>query len=58
VDEVLKMIQALVPSINAFFDDVLVMASDPAVRNNRLGLVQQVAYLPQGMFDLAKLEGF
>ena len=58
VDNVLNAIQALVPSINAFFDDVLVMAPDTAIRHNRLGLVQQVASLPQDMFDLSKLEGF
>ena len=58
VDDVLEAIQALVPSINAFFDDVLVMAPDPAVRSNRLGLVQRVASLTQGVFDPTRLEGF
>jgi glycyl-tRNA synthetase len=58
VDDILRAIQTLVPAINAFFDDVLVMAQDPAVRSNRLGLVQQVAALPERLFDLARLEGF
>jgi glycyl-tRNA synthetase len=58
VDDTLEAIQVLVPSINTFFDDVLVMASDATIRNNRLGLVQQVAFIPQGIFDLTKLEGF
>jgi len=58
VDDVLTAIQALVPSINLFFDDVLVMAPDLDVRENRLGLVQQIASLPRGITDLTKLEGF
>jgi glycyl-tRNA synthetase len=58
VDDVLGAIQALVPTINAFFDDVLVMAPDPVLRENRLGLVHMVASLPKGMFDLSRLEGF
>jgi glycyl-tRNA synthetase beta subunit len=58
VDDILEAIQSLVPLINAFFDDVLVMAPDPTVRSNRLGLVQQVASLTQGVFDPTRLEGF
>jgi glycyl-tRNA synthetase len=58
VDDILGAIQALVPAINAFFDDVLVMAPESTLRRNRLGLVQEVASLPESMFDLAKLEGF
>jgi glycyl-tRNA synthetase len=37
---------------------VLVMAEDPQVRANRLGLLQQVAALPSAVADLSKLEGF
>lgn len=39
----LKGIVALKPAIDAFFDGVLVMADDPAVRANRLALVRSVA---------------
>ena len=49
---------ALIPSINAFFDKVLVMAEDPAVKANRLALVGRVAHLSDGLADLSKLEGF
>ena len=58
VDQALLAIQSTVPAINAFFEEVLVMDEDQAVRENRLGLVQQVAALPAGIVDLSKLEGF
>jgi glycyl-tRNA synthetase len=56
--EVLRAIQKLVPAINAFFDRVLVMHEDAAIRENRLGLVQRVAELTGGVADFTKLEGF
>jgi glycyl-tRNA synthetase len=58
VDEFLNAVVALIPSINAFFDKVLVMAEDEKVRQNRLALVGQVAGLSTGLTDLSKLEGF
>ncbi len=58
VDEFLNIVVKLIPSIDAFFDKVLVMAEDPAVRQNRLGLVGQVAGLARGLADLSRLEGF
>ncbi|MFQ5409751.1 MAG: glycine--tRNA ligase subunit beta, partial [Anaerolineales bacterium] len=58
VDEFLTAFGALVPSIMRFFDEVLVMADDEAVRNNRLGLLQSVAALADGIVDLSALEGF
>jgi len=48
----------LMPVITRFFEAVLVMAEDPQVRANRLGLLQQVAALPAGVADFSKLEGF
>ena len=47
-----------IPSINAFFDKVLVMAEEEQVRQNRLALVGQIANLSTGIADLSKLEGF
>jgi len=44
--------------INRFFEAVLVMAEEPQVRANRLGLLQRVAALPAGAADLSPLEGF
>jgi glycyl-tRNA synthetase beta subunit len=53
--EVLRDLQA---PINRFFTDVLVMAEDPAVRQARIALVQQIAALPDGIADLSRLQGF
>ena len=58
VDEFLNTVAALIPSITAFFDKVLVMAEDKAVKENRLGLLQKIASLANGIADLSKLEGF
>ncbi len=48
----------LIPEINRFFEAVLVMAEEPAVRANRLGMLQRVAALAGGVADFSKLEGF
>jgi glycyl-tRNA synthetase len=48
----------LIPAINRFFEAVLVMAEEPAVRANRLGILQRVAALAAGVADFSKLEGF
>ncbi|MFZ5885051.1 MAG: glycine--tRNA ligase subunit beta, partial [Chloroflexota bacterium] len=58
VDEFLGTVVKLIPSINAFFDKVLVMAEEEQVRQNRLALVGQIANLSKGIADLSKLEGF
>jgi glycyl-tRNA synthetase len=48
----------IIPTVSSFFEDVLVMAEDRMLRENRLGLLQRIARLPQGVIDLSKLEGF
>lgn len=58
VDSFLNAFVPMVPVINRFFDEVLVMAEDEAVRQNRLGLLQRVAGLSKGIVDLSGLEGF
>jgi glycyl-tRNA synthetase len=58
VDEFLEIVAKLIPSITAFFDKVLVMAEDAKVKENRLGLLQKIAVLSNGIADLSKLEGF
>jgi glycyl-tRNA synthetase len=58
LNQVLSAIQRLIPAINTFFDAVLVMDEDQAVRENRLGLLQEIAALTEGVVDLGKLEGF
>jgi glycyl-tRNA synthetase len=58
VDAFLNVVVALIPFINTFFDKVLVMAEEQSVRENRLGLLQRIAGLADGVADLSKLEGF
>ncbi len=48
----------MIPSVNEFFDKVLVMADDKVLKENRLGLLQRIASLSTGVADLSKLEGF
>jgi len=44
--------------INRFFEDVMVMDKDEALRNARLSLMQRIARLGDGVADLSRLEGF
>jgi glycyl-tRNA synthetase len=55
---ILNAFTPIIPAVNQFFDVVLVMAEDPAVRQNRLGLLQRIAALSDGVADFSKLEGF
>jgi glycyl-tRNA synthetase len=58
VDDFLNAFQPMIPAVDAFFEKVMVMAEEKAVRENRLGLLQRVAALAAGVADLSKLEGF
>ena len=61
VDEFLTTFLPLVDVIDRFFakeSGVMVMAEDPALRENRLALLQHVAALADGIADLSRLEGF
>jgi glycyl-tRNA synthetase len=58
IDAFLDAFLPMVPVINRFFDEVLVMAEDDDVRENRLALCQRVASLSDGVVDLSCLEGF
>jgi len=58
VNDFLDIVVQLIPSINTFFDKVLVMAEDEKVRHNRLALVGEIVSLADGIADLSKLEGF
>jgi glycyl-tRNA synthetase len=58
VDDFFAALLPMIPAISRFFDDVLVMADDPAVRASRLALLQRIAALAQGVADFSKLEGF
>jgi glycyl-tRNA synthetase len=58
VDDFLNAFLPLIPYINRFFDDVLVMVEDESLRNNRLGLLQRIVALADGVADMSHLEGF
>jgi glycyl-tRNA synthetase len=58
VDDFLQAFVPMIPSVNAFFDKVLVMAEDKKLQENRLALLQRIAALSKGVADLSKLEGF
>jgi glycyl-tRNA synthetase beta chain len=53
----LEAAAALVPAVDRFFDDVLVMAPDEAVRANRLTLVANVAAALRALADFGQLPG-
>jgi len=58
VDDFFAALLPMIPAISKFFDDVLVMAEDRALRENRLGLLQRIAAMATGVADFSKLEGF
>jgi glycyl-tRNA synthetase len=58
IDEFMQAFLPLIPAIEAFFDEVLVMAEDEAIKRNRLGVLQRVARLAEGRADLSELDGF
>jgi glycyl-tRNA synthetase beta subunit len=58
IDDLLNAVQPMIPAISTFFDQVLVMADDISLRQNRLGLLQRLAALAEGAADLSRLEGF
>ena len=53
---VLRAVASLKPAVDRFFDEVLVMAEDPAVRANRLGIMKRVADLFADVADFRKIQ--
>ena len=53
--ELLIQLAELQPAIDKFFDDVLVMAEDAALRRNRLALLSRIAKPIYAVADLTKL---
>jgi len=53
---ILRAVATLKPAVDAFFDGVMVMAEDPAVRGNRLGLMRRVAALFADLADFRKIQ--
>ena len=58
VDDLFAKVIAMLAAINKFFDEVLVMTEDKNIQENRLGLLQKIVALADGIADLSKLEGF
>jgi glycyl-tRNA synthetase beta chain len=52
----LKAVAELKPAVDRFFDDVLVMAEDAGLRQNRLALMKRVGDLFQGIADFRKIQ--
>jgi glycyl-tRNA synthetase beta chain len=53
--DALKVLAQLKPEVDAFFNDVMVMAEDPAIRNNRLALLEQLHNRMNQVADLSQL---
>jgi glycyl-tRNA synthetase beta chain len=51
----LQALAALKTPVDAFFDDVMVNAEDPALRNNRLALLQRLHGAMNRVADLSRL---
>ena len=58
IDDFLTAFLPLIPLINQFFDEVLVMVDDESLRQNRLGLLQQIVSMADQVVDMSQLEGF
>jgi glycyl-tRNA synthetase len=58
VNSFLTAFLPMIPEVNKFFDEVLVMAEDAILRHNRLALLQRIVALGSGAADMSKLEGF
>jgi glycyl-tRNA synthetase len=57
-DVVAAIREILLDPINHFFDNVLVMDEDEAVKQNRLALLQDIRDLTKGYADFSELQGF
>jgi len=58
INDMLIAFAPIVPAIQAFFNTILVHADEPAVRENRLALLQAISGLQKGRADLSELSGF
>ncbi len=55
--EALKRLAGLRPTVDEYFDKVMVMADDSAVRNNRLALLNRLSNLFMNVADISRLQG-
>ena len=54
--EAMASMSSLKEPVDAFFDNVMVMVDDEGVRDNRLGLLQQVHALCSDVADISQLQ--
>ena len=55
--EAMQRLAALRPQVDEFFDNVMVMVDEEAVRDNRLALLHSLSKLFLRVADLSKLQG-
>ncbi len=53
--EALQLLANIKPAVDRFFTEVMVMVEDPAVRNNRAALLQELGTLMNRVADISKL---
>ncbi len=58
VTALINALAVVAEPINRLFDTVLVMDQNVALRHNRLGLLQHIVALADGIVDFSRLEGF
>jgi len=51
-------LKIITPTIDIFFDNVLVMDKEEKIKQNRLAVLQRIAALPNKLADLSYMEGF
>jgi glycyl-tRNA synthetase beta chain len=56
-DEVVKLLATMRPTVDKFFDEVMVMCDDERLRSNRLALMQLLADLFLSFADFTRLRG-
>jgi glycyl-tRNA synthetase beta chain len=56
-EAVMKALAKLRQPVDEFFDHVMVMVEDEALRNNRLALLAQMRAMFLGIADLSRLQG-
>ena len=52
----LEQLAQLRPAVDAFFDEVMVMADDPAIKNNRLALLEELLQCFRQVADFSRIQ--
>jgi glycyl-tRNA synthetase len=58
VDDFLTVFLPMIPAVERFFNEVLVMADDMLLKNNRLALLKRIVQLGEKAADFSCLEGY